>query len=84
MTDYSKFDAMLVERVRHGANTYSKLCGGALLRLGDELGGSNPREGPQGWRVLDRRLQALRKKAVLRYAASTGWTVAEQPQEETT
>lgn len=36
----------------------------------------------QGWRLIDRRLQALRKAGRLAYSRKSGWTIPQAPAEQ--
>jgi len=73
-TDYTLFDNAIVSHVREGKNTFTQLSAGRLCEFADKLAGVS-----QGWRLIDRRLQALRKAGKLSYDRKAGWTVASPP-----
>lgn len=74
--DYTALDAALIEKIREGAHTFSVISGGELLRQADALAEPDRRGDRAGWRVLDRRLQALRKAGKLVYSRADGWCAA--------
>jgi len=69
--DYTHLDALLLEAIRRSQCTFADL----RSQLEAEFDKLSPRDrhgDPTGWRVLDRRLQALRKKDLIRYERA-GW-----------
>ncbi|WP_338510162.1 hypothetical protein [Erwinia aphidicola] len=70
MADYTKMDQLIIEKVKDGANTFSKIDGGGVYeeakRISMETGGDS-------FRVIDRRLQALRKRGVIEYTTKEKW-----------
>ncbi len=79
MSKYDDFDAALLGAIRNGADTLAPMCGNAKLkklaephRLKDRWGALTPL-----YRVIDRRLQALRKKSVIAYSGGR-WIVLDQ------
>ncbi|MGB5807256.1 hypothetical protein [Castellaniella sp.] len=86
MTDYSKFDAMLLDAIKSGATvTVSEMIGNhKMLRVtATQLVGDRPlprdaysSAGLVG-RVFDRRLQALRRAGRIRYCRGV-WEAIEQ------
>lgn len=68
MTDYSKVDAAILERVRIGKTTFAGIAGGAVWA--EALKVSNVEAAD---RVIDRRLQKLRKARKLTYNRPNGW-----------
>lgn len=75
MADYKNFDAKLLERIQRKAanftqlSTYMNADAEAIVRAQ----GGNDRD---AFRVTDRRLQALRKRGLIKYAGKSGWSVA--------
>lgn len=76
MTDYTDFDDILIAKVAGGATSFTDLRGGPLELLGNTIAGADRNGNPQGWRVIDRRLQALRKAGRLTFDRKNGWRVA--------
>lgn len=68
--DYTEFDAELVRLIGSGSRVFSALCSSTKLR---EL--ARPFVSPSGAedRIIDRRLQALRKAGRIHYGTRTGW-----------
>ncbi len=62
--NYTEVDAELLAQIQAGNNRAKLLCGQARLLKKVEPFCSH--ESPD-WRVIDRRLQALRKKGVIRH-----------------
>ena len=80
MHDYTSFDASIIAAISSGANTAGKLT--ALLRdEAESISVDTTKNGeyPQPpFRIVDRRLQALRKKGLLRFdRRADGWALAE-------
>lgn len=69
--DYTTLDRLIVEKIRGGARTFNEIDTGhvtdeaAILANGNGL----------NFRYIDRRLQALRKKGLIRYSTSEKWQV---------
>lgn len=74
MTKYQQLDDAIVQTVRKGGGSF----GAILSRVGDL---ANPLAPKDRWgfsmagRLVDRRLQALRKSGQLTYSRATGWKV---------
>jgi hypothetical protein len=75
VTDYTEFDKRLISVVRRGFSTFIEISHGELRKYADALAAPDR----YGWRVIDRRLQALRKRGALTYSRETGWEVAKEP-----
>lgn len=76
MTDYTIFDKALTECIRRGATQFYELNSGPLLKQAMALAKPDRRGDRDGWRVIDRRLQALRKAGKLTYDRKAGWRVS--------
>ncbi|HDR9834667.1 TPA: hypothetical protein QDC51_001429 [Burkholderia multivorans] len=77
MSKYEKLDAMIVEQIDDIPRSFTHLrCCHALMaecdRHAKEAGTKRSPYGVDDWRVLDRRLQALRKAGKIK-ATSKGW-----------
>lgn len=59
---------------RDGALTFTSLTT-ALSEHADTLVPASREGDPQGWRLIDRRLQVLRKAGRLTYSRKGGWTI---------
>ena len=70
--DYTEFDAELVRLIGSGSRVFSALSSNTKLR---EL--ARPFVSPSGAedRIIDRRLQALRKAGRIHYGTRTGWSL---------
>ena len=81
--DYTTLDALILRRCAAGPVTFN------VLRFNDEIEeaaydvATPDRFGDRdGWRVVDRRLQALRKAGLLTYSRADGWRalIADSPE----
>lgn len=73
MIDYTKMDQLIIEKIKDGANTFSKIDGGSVY---DEAKSIEMATGGDSFRVIDRRLQALRKRGVIEYTTKEKWRVS--------
>jgi len=68
--DYTEFDAELVRLIGSGSRAFSALCSNTrLLELARPFVSQSGAED----RIIDRRLQALRKAGRIHYGTRTGW-----------
>lgn len=75
MSMYDKLDALIIERVKErGAVKLIPLSGGNVAKEATALANDTGRE---DFRIIDGRLQALRKRGLLRYDSKRGWALAE-------
>lgn len=65
--DYTEFDAELLAHIKSGNKRAQ------LLKMAEPF---CTKDTPD-WRILDRRLQALRKKGVIRHSTARGWEIVE-------
>ena len=73
--DYTEFDALLKEQIAQGVSKFSQLGDNhALKAMAIKLSG----EHIFAFRIFDRRLQALRRRGVIRHDARDGWVVERQ------
>ncbi len=77
--DYAKLDAaILSELTATTPNGFAQLCGNlsAANREANVLSGPDAFHGTPSWRLIDRRLQALRKAGRIRYQRKPeGWVL---------
>lgn len=67
-TDFTPLDNIIVARIKDGPATFTQLHHHPPIRLMAESLAKPDRFGEKdGWRLLDRRLQALRKKGSIRF-----------------
>ena len=75
MSQYEKLDELIVERVKaRGAVKLISLSGGDVAAEATALANDTGRE---DFRIIDGRLQALRKRGVLRHDSKRGWMLAD-------
>lgn len=78
--DYTQIDADILAAIRQaprqfayfntrGSNILNQAQLLAEARLTDRWGNATP-----GWRVIDQRLQALRRRGLIQYVRTKGWT----------
>lgn len=72
MSQYEKLDKLIVERLRQGPMFLHFLCAHEVhvecVRIADATG-------REAFRIIDARLQALRKAGVIVYSSKTGWAI---------
>lgn len=70
---YAELDAKILELVRNGADTFNTLV---VRRDINKLTAPHETAATEGWRVVDRRLQALRKAGKIAFRRDAGrWEV---------
>lgn len=78
--DYTQIDADILASIRQAPREFAHFNtrGSSILnqaqrlaeaRLTDRWGNATP-----GWRVIDQRLQALRRRGLIKYVRTQGWT----------
>ncbi|ALS64917.1 hypothetical protein [Pandoraea apista] len=72
---YAELDAAILKSVSGGYVTYSYLIS-KHGRLADSLAKPDHVGERNGWRLIDRRLQALRKRGEITFSRKEGWTIA--------
>ena len=75
MSIYEKLDTALVKSIKSGNNLLHLIQSIAVSREAISLAILCRGD---GWRIIDRRLQALRKAKKIIYNSKTGWTVVEK------
>ena len=55
------------------AATFTQINGGEPRKIADSLATKDRHGWPEGWRLIDRRLQALRKAGRITYSRKEGW-----------
>ena len=75
MSIYKKLDAALIDSIKSGNNFLYRIESVAVTQEAMSLALLQRAE---GWRIIDRRLQALRKANKIVYSSKTGWTVVEE------
>lgn len=77
--DYTAFDAELLAQIKAGRNRMMSLDGyKPLLEMAKPFAKASKRPfGTPEWRIIDRRLQALRKNGALRFDGKV-WVVNEK------
>ncbi len=74
MNQYENLDGLIVERLkRNGAETFAELSSGDIHAECDVIAKTQVRG--DDFRVLDRRLQALRKSGAIVFDRAVGWRV---------
>lgn len=74
--DYTLFDNAILSHVKAGKKHFYELNSGRLLKFANKLAGTDRHGLPKGFRLIDRRLQALRRAGRLTHDHKTGWAVA--------
>lgn len=70
--DYTFLDTLIQERIAAGKNTFMKIDGGPVYAEAVRLANIT---GRPAFRIIDRRLQAMRKKGLIKYTTAEKWTV---------
>lgn len=77
MSKYEKLDCMLLAGVKSGLTTFAQLQRSDILAEADAIATPNRYGDGEGWRVIDRRLQALRKAGKIRFTSKC-WVYCEE------
>jgi len=72
MSPYEKLDALIVVRLKIRPATFAELLSGESRIECERIVGQT---GGDAFRVLDRRLQALRKRGVIFFDRAVGWRI---------
>lgn len=75
-TDYSVIDGLIIQKISKGANTFMKIDNGDVYREAHRL--QDETKSP-AFRIIDRRLQSLRKRGLISYTTKDKWTTHDQP-----
>lgn len=75
MSKFTDFDVLLIGQIRDGNSTFAKLQNATLLAAAAPFAADNRRGDDTRWRVIDRRLQALRKQGHIRFEGGA-WVIA--------
>lgn len=70
--DYSYLDMMIQQRIAAGANTHRQIDGGEVYKQARWLSEATGRE---AFRIIDGRLQAMRKKGLIKYSTAEKWNI---------
>ena len=75
MSQYEKLDALIVDAIKGGCHSFSSIISGRslfdeTLRLSHAIGRDTDR-------IVDGRLQALRRRGVIAHFSGRGWRVME-------
>lgn len=70
MTNYIKLDALIVDAVRSGAAQFAFIHAGHARDEAERIARETKRD---AYRVIDGRLQALRRGGVLAFTSKGGW-----------
>ena len=75
MSIYKKLDAALIDSIKSGNNLLHIIQSRAVSEEARRVAFLQSAE---SWRIIDRRLQALRKANKIVYSSKTGWTVVRE------
>jgi hypothetical protein len=83
MNDYKELDAMILKRIEllcaakpKVKVNFAVVCSQNIEQVAQQFTGGGRGSFPQPpWRVVDRRLQALRKRGAISYSKDAGWTL---------
>lgn len=78
MSKFDDLDGELLRLIRMGYRTFAELQSRATMRMAQDLATPNYSGYRDGSRVIDRRLQALRKKGLITFTHGHGWGIAEE------
>ncbi|KAB0556204.1 hypothetical protein [Pantoea stewartii] len=70
--DYTFLDMLIQESVASGNNTFAKIDTGEVNKQAKLL---EQQIKSEAFRIIDRRLQALRKKGLIKYSTVEKWTI---------
>lgn len=72
---YDHLDSLILKEIESGKNTFAKMFNGAVVVESVNIADLTGRE---PFRVVDSRLQALRKQHKINFNKSIGWAVAKE------
>ncbi len=72
MSKYENLDAEILRRISAEPTPFGELYSGCVRGYCTSIAGAEGKESDEAFRVLDRRLQALRKKGLIR-STGRGW-----------
>ena len=75
MSQYEKIDVLIVDAIKGGCRSFSSIFSGRSLF--DEAMRLSHAIGRDAQRIVDGRLQALRKRGLIVYVTGWGWRVKE-------
>lgn len=73
--NYENLDSLIVKEIQSGSNTFAKIFNGAVVLESVNIADLTGRE---PFRVVDGRLQVLRKKGRINFNRSEGWYIAKE------
>lgn len=76
MIDDTELDAAILERLADGPLPFHALMARRVSEIANSLAKPDRHGATTGWRVIDRRLQALRKAGKITHDRKTGWRLA--------
>jgi hypothetical protein len=62
-TSYASLDAEIVKAIRDGRRTFSEIRYSDVYKAAEAV----TKPGAEPWRTIDRRLQSLRKRGIIKY-----------------
>lgn len=71
MTDYTQMDELIISKIKSGSRTFSAIDGGDVYEEAKRIAMVS---GGESFRVIDRRLQALRKSGLIQYTTKEKWS----------
>ncbi|CAH3929604.1 hypothetical protein AI2795V1_4705 (plasmid) [Serratia marcescens] len=77
MSKYENLDAAVLRKIDSAPTPFCELYGGCVQGYCEAIAGAEGKEKDEAFRVLDRRLQALRKAGKIS-STSRGWVLAEE------
>lgn len=79
--NYEKLDHLIVEAIKGGASKFEAIHAGAVKDEAERLHSEDRKvRGPSAkplFRIIDSRLQALRKRGLIEHAKGRGWIIKE-------
>lgn len=79
--NYEKLDHLIVEAIKGGASKFEAIHAGAVKDEAERLHSEDRKvRGPSAkplFRIIDSRLQALRKRGSIEHAKGRGWIIKE-------
>ena len=77
MSKYAELDAAIIERLKRGPTPFWSIAVGKAGLIADDIQ-RRTNFASDGWRIIDTRLQALRKAGKIRADRRNGWTLVEE------
>ena len=79
--DYTRLDAEIIEQISKGKSNFTSIYIAVSMTVARMIEPTSKKS--DDWRVVDRRLQSLRKAGRISYSGRGGWVIGKDAKERT-